>query len=165
MHTSSFLSVLSFASVTFAAQVKFQLNVTWAQSSLVGTPKQQFLLNGQSPGPPLDITVGDSVEFEVVNSSPYNTTVHFHGITQLGTVSHFPRLCTDPMLTSCSHGPMVFQVYRNTLSSPARTSHTSGRLMSMANTGITPISRDRSWMVSMVPSRSSHLHHNPAHSA
>lgn len=100
MHSSSFLSVLSFASGTFAAHVKFQLNVTWAQSSLVGTPKQQFLLNGQSPGPPLDITVGDSVEFEVINSSPYNTTVHFHGITQLGTVSHFPRWCTDLMLTA-----------------------------------------------------------------
>jgi FtsP/CotA-like multicopper oxidase with cupredoxin domain len=91
MLSSSVVSLLGFASLSFAAQVKFQLNVTWAQSSLVGTPKKQFLLNGQSPGPPLDITVGDSVEFEVVNSSPYNTTVHFHGITQVGTVSHFPR--------------------------------------------------------------------------
>lgn len=92
MLSSSLVSLLGFASVSLAATVKFQLNVTWAQSSLVGTPKHQFLLNGQSPGPPLDITVGDNVEFELVNSSPYNTTIHFHGITQLGTVSHFPQL-------------------------------------------------------------------------
>lgn len=90
MHSSSLLSVLSFASFSFAAQVKFQLNVTWAESTLVGTPKQQYLLNGESPGPALNINVGDSVEFEVLNNSPYNTSVHFHGITQLGTVSHYP---------------------------------------------------------------------------
>lgn len=91
MHSTSILSFLSLASFSFAAQVKFQLNVTWEQSSLVGVPKQQFLVNGQSPGPALDLTVGDDVQVEVLNNSPYNTTVHFHGITQLGTVSHFPR--------------------------------------------------------------------------
>jgi Multicopper oxidase len=89
MHSSSILSFLTFASVSFAAQVKFTLNVTWAESSLVGTPKKQFLINGQSPGPALNLNVGDEVTVDLINNSPYNTTVHFHGITQLGTVSEY----------------------------------------------------------------------------
>lgn len=89
MYPSSLLSLLSVASLTVASTVKFQLNVTWGESTMVGATKQQFLLNGQSPGPPLNIDVGDTVEFELLNNSPYNTTIHFHGITQLNTVSHF----------------------------------------------------------------------------
>jgi FtsP/CotA-like multicopper oxidase with cupredoxin domain len=138
MHSSSFLSLLSLASFSVASTVKFQLNVTWGESTLVGATKQQFLMNGQSPGPALNIDVGDSVEFTVLNNSPYNTSVHFHGITQLGTVSHFARsTCENTLLISLSHGPMVSPVYRNVSSTPARTSHTSGQRMNMVNIGIT----------------------------
>jgi hypothetical protein len=138
MYSSSLLSLLSLASLSVASTVKFQLNVTWGESTLVGATKQQFLMNGQSPGPALNIDVGDSVEFTVLNNSPYNTSVHFHGITQLGTVSHFARSTsrtfTDILL---SHGPMVSPVYHNVPSPPAGTSHISGQQMNMVNIGIT----------------------------
>jgi hypothetical protein len=138
MYSSSLLSLLSLASFSVASTVKFQLNVTWGESTLVGATKQQFLMNGQSPGPALNIDVGDSVEFTVLNNSPYNTSVHFHGITQLGTVSQFARsTCENTLLISLSHGPMVSLVYRNAPSLPARTSHTSGQQMNMVNIGIT----------------------------
>jgi FtsP/CotA-like multicopper oxidase with cupredoxin domain len=42
-------------------------------------------MNGQFPGPLLDLNQGDTVEFLVHNNLPFNETIHFHGIEQLGT--------------------------------------------------------------------------------
>jgi FtsP/CotA-like multicopper oxidase with cupredoxin domain len=39
-----------------------------------------ILVNGQFPGPTLEINQGDEVEVRVHNKMPLNTTVHFHGI-------------------------------------------------------------------------------------
>lgn len=44
-----------------------------------------ILVNGQLPGPPVYANVGDTVEFTVLNQMPFETTIHFHGITQVGT--------------------------------------------------------------------------------
>jgi Putative multicopper oxidases len=38
-----------------------------------------ILINGQFPGPTLELRQGDDVEFTVLNLLPYSTTVHFHG--------------------------------------------------------------------------------------
>jgi FtsP/CotA-like multicopper oxidase with cupredoxin domain len=38
-----------------------------------------FLVNGQSPGPVIEVNQDDWVVVRVHNKSPYNTTVHFHG--------------------------------------------------------------------------------------
>ncbi|KAJ6160448.1 hypothetical protein N7470_003844 [Penicillium chermesinum] len=35
--------------------------------------------------PPLELNQGDNVVFDVTNECPFNVTVHFHGIEQLGT--------------------------------------------------------------------------------
>ncbi|TQB68518.1 hypothetical protein MPDQ_003342 [Monascus purpureus] len=44
-----------------------------------------ILTNGQFPAPTLRLKQGDDVEVLVNNSLPFSTTVHFHGIEQLGT--------------------------------------------------------------------------------
>ncbi|CAO2144918.1 unnamed protein product [Urochloa humidicola] len=40
------------------------------------------LVNGQLPGPAIEVTEGDSVVVHVVNKSPYNMTIHWHGVKQ-----------------------------------------------------------------------------------
>ncbi|TVU00791.1 hypothetical protein EJB05_53782, partial [Eragrostis curvula] len=40
------------------------------------------VVNGQLPGPTIEVTEGDSVAVHVVNLSPYNITIHWHGVRQ-----------------------------------------------------------------------------------
>ncbi|KAF5200188.1 Laccase-5, partial [Thalictrum thalictroides] len=42
-------------------------------------------VNGQYPGPTLEVNNGDSLEVKVVNRGQYNVTIHWHGIRQLRT--------------------------------------------------------------------------------
>ncbi|KAF8684873.1 hypothetical protein HU200_044158 [Digitaria exilis] len=59
------------------------------------------LVNGQLPGPTIEITEGDSVTVHVVNRSPYNITIHWHGVKQ------FQNCWVDgvPMITQCPITP------------------------------------------------------------
>jgi len=59
---------------------QFELNLTWETKSPDGVERQQILVNGQFPGPPLIIDEGDNVEVTVNNFMPFNTTMHYHGI-------------------------------------------------------------------------------------
>lgn len=43
------------------------------------------LINGQYPGPTIEVDEGDVVEVVVTNLMPQNTTVHFHGIEMQGS--------------------------------------------------------------------------------
>ncbi|KAH0844209.1 Laccase-1 [Fonsecaea pedrosoi] len=66
--------------------VHFEVTLTWEDYSPIGgTPKKMILTNGTFPGPPLKMTVGQTVEFLVHNELPDPTTIHFHGIVQQGT--------------------------------------------------------------------------------
>lgn len=65
--------------------VHFEIDLTWKDSYQVGVPKKTILINGQTPGPVLEMNQGDTVEFLVHNNLPFNTSVHFHGITQRHT--------------------------------------------------------------------------------
>jgi len=38
--------------------------------------------NGQLPGPAVEVTEGDAVAVHVVNKSPHNITIHWHGLKQ-----------------------------------------------------------------------------------
>ncbi|KAL6654554.1 hypothetical protein ACP70R_008019 [Stipagrostis hirtigluma subsp. patula] len=40
------------------------------------------VVNGQLPGPMIEITEGDTVVVHVINKSPYNITIHWHGVKQ-----------------------------------------------------------------------------------
>lgn len=42
-------------------------------------------VNGQFPGPTLEVRDGDTVVVKVVNKAQYNITIHWHGIRQLRT--------------------------------------------------------------------------------
>ncbi|KAJ5824097.1 Multicopper oxidase type 2 [Penicillium robsamsonii] len=64
---------------------KFELNLTWGTEAPDGVERQQALINGQFPGPPLIFDEGDNVEVTVNNFLPFNTTMHWHGIEQQGT--------------------------------------------------------------------------------
>jgi FtsP/CotA-like multicopper oxidase with cupredoxin domain len=59
---------------------RFELNLTWETRAPDGVERQQVLINGQFPGPPLIIDEGDNVEVTVNNFLPFNTTIHYHGI-------------------------------------------------------------------------------------
>ncbi|KAI0517867.1 multicopper oxidase [Xylaria bambusicola] len=59
---------------------KFDLTVTWEQHAPNGFSRNMILINGQSPGPMIEVNEGDDVEVTVHNQTPHNTTMHFHGI-------------------------------------------------------------------------------------
>ncbi|KAJ6103637.1 hypothetical protein N7486_003859 [Penicillium sp. IBT 16267x] len=64
---------------------QFELNLTWESWAPDGVAREQFLVNGQFPGPPLIMDEGDNIEVTVNNFTPFNTTIHYHGIEQEGT--------------------------------------------------------------------------------
>ncbi|KAL5604004.1 uncharacterized protein BROUX77_004190 [Berkeleyomyces rouxiae] len=63
----------------------FKLEVTWADYAPDGFTRKQFLVNGIFPGPTLELNEGDQVRVDVHNKSPFNTTIHYHGIEMLNT--------------------------------------------------------------------------------
>ena len=42
-----------------------------------------YVVNGQLPGPQLDVTDGDTVVVHLVNQLPHGVTIHWHGVRQL----------------------------------------------------------------------------------
>lgn len=65
--------------------VGMHLELTWKKISPDGYSRHVVLMNGQYPGPLLELCQGDNVEFLVKNKTPFNETIHFHGIEQLHT--------------------------------------------------------------------------------
>lgn len=65
--------------------VIFELLLTWGPVAPNGHVRNGILMNGQFPGPTLELNQGDDVEFIVHNSLPFATTIHAHGIDQVGT--------------------------------------------------------------------------------
>ncbi|EDN10655.1 predicted protein [Histoplasma mississippiense (nom. inval.)] len=63
----------------------FELELTWGNASPDGVERKVILVNNQFPGPQLNIAEGDEVEIVVKNSLPFETSIHFHGISQHGT--------------------------------------------------------------------------------
>ena len=73
------------ATVSFCWNVYFELDLTWETFAPDGNPREMVLMNGQFPGPQLNLHYGDNVEVVVTNHLPVEATVHFHGIEQDGT--------------------------------------------------------------------------------
>lgn len=59
---------------------KFELTLTWEKHAPDGFEREMILVNGQFPGPLLELNQGDDVEIVVHNKMPYNTTIHCHGM-------------------------------------------------------------------------------------
>jgi FtsP/CotA-like multicopper oxidase with cupredoxin domain len=72
-------SFLFFAAVTFAGQCHFKLELTFGPGSPDGFDRDMIFINGQFPGPLLEIQQDDWVEIEVLNSMPFDSSIHYHG--------------------------------------------------------------------------------------
>ncbi|KAH6686973.1 multicopper oxidase [Plectosphaerella plurivora] len=63
----------------------FNLTLTWETVAPNGVEREMIHVNGQFPGPTLELFEGDDVEVNVLNKLPFNTSVHYHGIEMLNT--------------------------------------------------------------------------------
>ena len=61
---------------------KYDLTVTWEKRAPNGVTRDVILINGQTPGPMIEVNEGDDVEVTVHNQTPHNTTMHFHGMNK-----------------------------------------------------------------------------------
>ena len=61
---------------------KFHLTLTWEKYAPDGVSRDMILINGQFPGPLLEINEGEDVWVTVDNHMPYNTTMHYHGMLE-----------------------------------------------------------------------------------
>nr|CAB3454013.1 unnamed protein product [Digitaria exilis] len=99
--TAAILLLSSMALLTAAAVVEHTFVVSQMNMRHLCRDTLVTVVNGQLPGPVIDVTEGDSVVVHVVNRSPYSITIHWHGVKQ-------KRNCwTDgvPMITQCPIRP------------------------------------------------------------
>ncbi|XP_057488063.1 laccase-3-like isoform X1 [Actinidia eriantha] len=68
-------------------------------------------VNGQFPGPTLEVRNGDTLVVEVLNSARYNVTIHWHGIRQMRT----PWADGPEYVTQCPIKPGASYTYRFTI--------------------------------------------------
>ncbi|RCV18385.1 hypothetical protein SEVIR_3G329700v4 [Setaria viridis] len=103
------LIALLFASVAEAAAVEHTFNVGNLSISQLCQPARIITaVNGQLPGPTIEACEGDTVVVHLVNESPYNMTIHWHGIFQRGT----PWADGPAMVTQCPVKPGATYTYR-----------------------------------------------------
>ncbi|KAL4913528.1 multicopper oxidase-domain-containing protein [Aspergillus aurantiobrunneus] len=124
----SLLGILCLVRLVTCRAVRFGLNLTWEDREIAGVVRKVILSNGQLPGPTLGVKQGDEVECSVTNLMPFATTVHFHGIIQLGT----PWSDGTPGLSQEPIEPGDTFIYRWTAvkyGSYAYHSHSRGRLI------------------------------------
>ncbi|TKW24993.1 hypothetical protein SEVIR_3G086900v4 [Setaria viridis] len=100
---------LLFACVAQAAVVEYTFNVgNLSISQLCQPPLIITAVNGQLPGPTIEAREGDTVVVRLVNQSPYNMTIHWHGVFQRGT----PWSDGPAMVTQCPVKPGGAYTYR-----------------------------------------------------
>lgn len=58
----------------------FDMTVTWEKYAPDGVAREMLLVNGKSPGLTIEVEQDDWVVVNVLNKSPFNTSVHFHGV-------------------------------------------------------------------------------------
>ncbi|XP_052176781.1 laccase-13-like isoform X2 [Diospyros lotus] len=68
-------------------------------------------VNGQYPGPTLEVRNGDTLVVKVINSAQYNATIHWHGIRQMGT----PWADGPEYVTQCPIQPGAAYTYHFTV--------------------------------------------------
>lgn len=89
--------------------IPFTIDVTWGSVDAVGAGgRGAILTNGTFPGPALRMTVGECVDFTVINNLEVDTAVHFHGIQQSKT----PWADGVPGLTQYAIKPGESYMYR-----------------------------------------------------
>ncbi|KAL6841358.1 hypothetical protein ACP4OV_028876 [Aristida adscensionis] len=77
-------AVLLLAAVGAEAETrKYQFDVQMTSVTRLCGTKSIVTVNGQYPGPTVFAREGDAVEVAVSNASPYNMSIHWHGVRQL----------------------------------------------------------------------------------
>nr|ABA97288.1 retrotransposon protein, putative, Ty1-copia subclass, expressed [Oryza sativa Japonica Group] len=104
-------AVLVIASVAHGAVVEHTFNEEVGNLSISRLCQPEMIItavNGQLPGPTINVTEGDTVVVHLVNESPYNMTIHWHGVFQRGS-----QWADGPsMITQCPVGPSDNYTYR-----------------------------------------------------
>ncbi|KAK5992170.1 Multicopper oxidase MCE [Cladobotryum mycophilum] len=79
---------------------QFDFSITWDKHAPDGFDRSSLLVNGQSPGPLIEVDQDDWVVVCVHNFSPKNVTIHYHGIEMMGTPwsDGVPGLSQRPIL-------------------------------------------------------------------
>ncbi|KAL3521263.1 hypothetical protein ACH5RR_019412 [Cinchona calisaya] len=73
--------------------------------------QNSITVNGQFPGPTLEVNNGDSLEIKVINRAQYNITIHWHGVRQMRTAwADGPEF-----VTQCPIRPGGSYIYRFTI--------------------------------------------------
>ncbi|KAI3705667.1 hypothetical protein L1987_75906 [Smallanthus sonchifolius] len=73
---------------------------------------KSITVNGQFPGPTLEVNNGDSLVIKVINKAKYNVTIHWHGVRQVRTAwADGPEF-----ITQCPIRPGQSYTYRFTIS-------------------------------------------------
>ncbi|CAN6893027.1 unnamed protein product [Brassica oleracea var. botrytis] len=72
---------------------------------------QSITVNGQFPGPTLEVRNGDSLAITVINRARYNISIHWHGIRQLRN----PWADGSEYITQCPIRPGQSYTYRFTI--------------------------------------------------
>ncbi|CAN4088790.1 unnamed protein product [Withania somnifera] len=62
---------------------RFSYNIEQKNVTRLCRTKRLLTVNGKYPGPTIFVHEGDYVEVKVTNRSPWNTTIHWHGVRQL----------------------------------------------------------------------------------
>ncbi|KAK7294609.1 hypothetical protein RJT34_17498 [Clitoria ternatea] len=97
----TWVSALLAFSLSSAATVKHVFNVQNKIIKRLCNERVIVAVNGRYPGPRIDVREGDTVIVHVFNKSPYNITIHWHGVFQL-----FSAWADGPeYITQCPIGP------------------------------------------------------------
>ncbi|WVZ68160.1 hypothetical protein U9M48_017133, partial [Paspalum notatum var. saurae] len=95
------LALLLVGPVADAATAKYTFTVGSMQISQLCRTTSIIAVNGQLPGPSIEVNEGDDVVVKVINNSPYNVTIHWHGVLQLMT----PWADGPSLVTQCPIQP------------------------------------------------------------
>ncbi|KAL5714158.1 laccase [Ranunculus cassubicifolius] len=75
--------ILCIASTALAAVVEHNFNVSNSPIKRVCQRQVKTVVNGRLPGPAIQVREGDNLVIHVFNKSPYNISIHWHGVHQL----------------------------------------------------------------------------------
>jgi FtsP/CotA-like multicopper oxidase with cupredoxin domain len=59
---------------------EYDFGITWEDHAPDGYSRKMLLVNHQSPGPEIRVLQDEFIVVNVHNYSPYNATIHFHGM-------------------------------------------------------------------------------------
>ncbi|RZB73046.1 laccase-12-like [Glycine soja] len=87
-HSSIFLLALIFVLILASANAKIHEHEFVVEATPVKRlckTHNSITVNGQYPGPTLEINNGDTLVVKVTNKARYNVTIHWHGVRQMRT--------------------------------------------------------------------------------